>query len=519
MSIRFSRATVLSVTRESSRRVKLRLDALDEVLNQLVPHSSAASHLIAVLDQSSDTRMPPIDDGRRALLPQEVEILATWIDEGVYWDESLLPTPQPATDHWAFQTIVRPAIPIVDAIHWVRTPVDAFIAQQHEELGVKPAHVASPDVLRRRICLDLTGLPPEVETFSERDRQLAADGLIEQLLASPAYGERWGRHWLDVARWAESNGHQHNRDRPYAWRYRDYVVRSFNENKPFDQFVREQIAGDELTPTTKDRLVGTGFLAAARYSGNELDKQIQRNDILVDVVNTTTNAFLGVTFECAQCHTHKFDPFTLRDYYRMQAFFTRGMPGNVVLERQSIAKPLIESRWSLFDSVHARLVKNKRKRGVPELVLVIPKSVVSGMSSSERDAFNELDSQIAEFPQAWAWHGAKENIVTAPFEMRWPLPRGREALANLKTYMKLRGDIAMLGPEVEPGWPARIWADSDSAGFASEGTCRLACVPSESVDCASFRQSHLAMALRNWNRGDVQRLWIARCDTDASCIA
>ena len=142
---------------------------------------------------------------------------------------------------------------------------------------------------------------------------------VDSVLENPAYGERWGRHWLDVARWAESNGHQHNRDRLHAWRYRDYVVDAFNSDKPFNQFLLEQIAGDELEPKSAEAITATGFLSAARYSGNELDKEIQRNDILVDVANTTAKAFLGLTLECAQCHSHKFDPITIRDYYRFQA--------------------------------------------------------------------------------------------------------------------------------------------------------------------------------------------------------
>ena len=186
--------------------------------------------------------------------------------------------------------------------------------------------LASTAILVDLGLLTLLGLPAS--------QQLVVDEgeFLDQLLSDPAYGERWARHWLDVARWAESNGHQHNRMRPHAWRYRDWVVRAFCDDKPFDQFVLEQIAGDELDPIDDESLIATGFLAAARYSGNELDKQIQRNDILVDITNTTAQAFLGLTLQCAQCHSHRFDPISIRDYYRFQAFFGQGQPGNLVLK-------------------------------------------------------------------------------------------------------------------------------------------------------------------------------------------
>src|SRR5262249_18767214 len=154
----------------------------------------------------------------------------------------------------------------------------------------------------------------------------AYEKLVERLLASPHYGERWGRHWLDLARWAESDGYLSNYPRPYAWRYRDYVVRSFNADKPYDRFVREQLAGDELTPYTDENLIATGFLASGRMDTCEENKAEQRNNVLVDIVNTTGNVFLGLTIHCAQCHNHKFDPITARDYYRWQGFFIKGQP-------------------------------------------------------------------------------------------------------------------------------------------------------------------------------------------------
>ena len=158
--------------------------------------------------------------------------------------------------------------------------------RRHEKTGLVANPPADVSTINRRLSLDLHGLPPDPSTLGDELH-------VDDLLADPAYGQRWARHWLDVARWAESNGHQHNRGRPHAWRYRDWVVDAFNAGKPFDDFLREQIAGDEISPYVPENLIATGFLAAARYSGNELDKQIQRNDVLVDVANTTASAFLG----------------------------------------------------------------------------------------------------------------------------------------------------------------------------------------------------------------------------------
>ncbi len=460
----------------------VRLDALDEVLNQVAPRDAKASHLISLVrSQDERQQMPPPGADRTPLSSEQIETLETWIDEGLAWDERLLPTPIPRTDHWAFQPIARPQVPVVKNSAWVRTPVDAFVARQHQRTGVTPAPLAPVNTLSRRLALDITGLPldqsrrlPEmIDAEEPPDSEDAggpsvgdsptdkihehADALVEQLLGSVAYGERWGRHWLDLARWAESNGYQHNRSRPHAWRYRDYVVRSFQQDKPFDRFVLEQLAGDEL-PYADEHLIATGFLAAARYSGNELDHEIQRNDILVDVVNTTGQALLGITLECAQCHTHKFDPLSIRDYYRLQAFFTPGQPGNVVLQRETAdTHEFIESRWQMFDAVHARLAASRRAKGYPEPVLVIPKSVFGAMKGAERAMFQRLEDEIARMPQAWGWTASANSpsgVAVAPHEMRWPLPRLRPGQAPPKTYLRIRGDVKSVGPEVQPGWPA-----------------------------------------------------------------
>ena len=363
------------------------------------------------------------------------------------------------TDHWAFQPMADPKVFRVKNSDWVRSPIDTFIARRHEEEGLTPAPPADPATLARRMSLVVTGLPPEA-TESPADFDAYADDLLD----SSSYGERWGRHWLDVARWAESNGHQHNRDRDNAWRYRDWVVAAFNEDKPYDAFVREQIAGDEITPFASDNIVATGFLAAARYSGNELDKDIQRNDILVDIVNTTSKAFLGLTMECAQCHDHFFDPITQWDYYNMQAFFAKGQPGDVVLESGLEAERLIEKRWGLFESVRSRQIEAKRKQGVPEPVLVIPKSVPKGMTPAETLTFQKIEKEIDQLPRAWAFYSpvtSPHRLAVAPNKIRWPLPFQREYLEQTKVHFLDRGEPTTPGPEASPAWPQVFGSTSD----------------------------------------------------------
>ena len=221
-------------------------------------------------------------------------------------------------------------------------------------------------------------------------------------------------------------------------------------------FLREQIAGDEILPYVPENLIATGFLAAARYSGNELDKQIQRNDILVDVANTTASAFLGLTLECAECHSHKFDPISIRDYYRFQAFFVSGQPQNLVLQEDASAIELSRRRSEPFDRVHQRLINVRRKQGYPEPIYVTPKTVVGRMHPGEKKEFEDLSRQLRSYDQAWSFYSpstAAMRSAVAPHEMRWPLPSNPDLLARMKASILPRGDAKARGIFVDPGWP------------------------------------------------------------------
>lgn len=225
-------------------------------------------------------------------------------------------------EHWAFQPVRTPAIPTVRETAWVRNPIDAFILAKLEAKGWKPADAAKPQALLRRTYLDLVGLPPTLEeqqAFLKEPSARAIDDLADDLLARPAYGERWGRHWLDLVRYAESNGYERDGAKPSVWRYRDYVIRSFNDDKPYDRFLLEQLAGDELPDANADTMTALGYYRLGPWDDEPADPLEDRFDQLDDIVSTTSQVFLGLTLGCARCHNHKFEPLTTLDYYRLTA--------------------------------------------------------------------------------------------------------------------------------------------------------------------------------------------------------
>lgn len=416
-----------------------RLDVRGEVLGHSTgeplaePGKAAASLIIEhVRSTSAEERMPPVESGE-ALTEKEIGLLWAWIDQGLAWDEKLLPTPSMHSTHWAFQPVQRPELPKVRNAAWVRTPVDAFIAAKHEEKKLTPAAEAEARTLVRRLYLDLLGLPPDPEDLSElsdwSDDKYAA--LVNKLLDSPHYGERWARYWLDLARWGESHGYQHDIPRPYAWRYRDYVIDSFNRDKPYDRFITEQLAGDELRPYSDENLIATGFLASARISGNNMNKAEQRNDVLLDIVNATCASMMGLTMECAQCHNHKFDPLTQRDYYRMQAFFVNGQLSNLALREAGTPNPTDLQNWisagafKFYMSEAAKLEKKKTFSHTQE-------------------------------PHTWGYISpatSDPQIKRLPVVNRDPILWDPDELKSTKARLLIRGDIARPGPELTSGWP------------------------------------------------------------------
>jgi hypothetical protein len=226
--------------------------------------------------------------------------------------------------YWAFQRVERPPVPAIQNA-WIRNPIDAFILQGLEEKKLTPSQPLERTQLLRRVTYDLTGLPPtpaEVTAFLNDKSSRAYEAVIDRLMAAPQYGERWALKWLDVVRWAETNGYELDQDRPHAWRYRDYVINAFNTDKPYDRFIKEQVAGDELFPDSKEALVATGYLrAGSEHFNTGIDLDVARQEVLTEIATNIGQTFLAMTVNCARCHNHKFDPILQSDYYRLQAVF------------------------------------------------------------------------------------------------------------------------------------------------------------------------------------------------------
>ena len=288
----------------------------------IVPGHSQDSRLIArVLGLGRAPRMPL---GGKPLTDAQIGLLRRWIDAGAAWpDDPHQPEPV-ARKHWAYVKPVRPAVPQPAKAAWVRNPIDAFILARLEKEKLVPSPEAPREVLIRRLSLDLTGLLPAVREVDEFARDRSPDAyerLVDRLLSSPHFGERWARPWLDLARYADTNGYEKDRRRS-IWKYRDWVIDAFNRDMPFDQFTVEQIAGDMLPHPTTAQLIATGFHRNTMFNEEGgVDKEEAHWENLVDRVNTTATVWLGTTLGCAQCHNHKFDPFTQREYYQFLAFF------------------------------------------------------------------------------------------------------------------------------------------------------------------------------------------------------
>ncbi|PHR90406.1 MAG: hypothetical protein COA78_35385 [Blastopirellula sp.] len=277
-----------------------------------------------VQSEDEDLRMPP--EGKR-LSDAEVATLTRWVKLGANWPDGVdLAELEDRTDHWSFKPVTHPVIPRTENNTWPRNEIDRFILARLEHEDLSPADEANRLSWLRRVYFDLTGLPPspvQVDQFLKDQREDAYQQVVDQLLQSPRYGERWAQHWLDVVRYADTHGFEVNTPRPNAWPYRDYVIQAFNNDTPYNQFIHEQLAGDAMNQDA-----ATGFLVTAavllpgQIGKDEPSKRLARQDSLDEMLINTGEAFLGLSIGCARCHDHKFDPITQRDYYSMQAFFS-----------------------------------------------------------------------------------------------------------------------------------------------------------------------------------------------------
>jgi cytochrome c553 len=322
----------------------------------VVPFKAADSRLLKLVRHEEEPHMP---DKKPMLSAEKIQSLADWIDNGAPYEGELLEAATVAKKEkgvindedrnwWAFQPLKEIQPPAVKGLDH---PIDRFIAAKAAEKGLKISEKAERRTLIRRLYLDLLGLPPtpeEVDAFVKDSKAGAWDRLVERTLASPHYGERWGRHWLDVARFAESSGFEHDYDREGAYQFRDFVIRALNADMPFDQFLRWQLAGDEFAPDNPMALAATGFLGAGVFptqiTANEVERT--RYDAMDDMLSTTSLAFLGLTVGCARCHDHKFDPFPTADYYRLLSTFTTTTRSVIEIDPEPEKSERARKQWA-----------------------------------------------------------------------------------------------------------------------------------------------------------------------------
>jgi hypothetical protein len=306
-------------------KARLRLDVKSAAMRVIVPGASDKSRLIARIEGRDGTVRMPFNG--TPLRPEQIATLKRWIDAGAEWPESAEAHDQRPAKHWAYVKPVKPTPPALQHAALVRNPIDNFLLARLEQEGLSYSPEASKEKLARRVSLDLIGLPPtpaELTAFLNDTRPDAYERLVDRLLASPHFGERWARRWLDLARYADSNGYEKD-DRRSIWKYRDWVINALNRDMPFDEFTIEQIAGDMLPNATEDQRIATGFNRNTQFNEEGgVDKDESYFEVQVDRVATTATVWLGSTLGCAQCHNHKFDPFTQKDFYSMMAFFNNG---------------------------------------------------------------------------------------------------------------------------------------------------------------------------------------------------
>ncbi len=420
----------------------------------IVPGKPQESMLIGYLRGKGVTQMPlgapPLSEG-------QIQRIEEWIQQGA---KAEMPPPG-----WPFARPVLPAIPTVKNASWIKTPIDAFIMEKMEAKGLTPAAPAEKTVLLRRVYMDLVGMPPsltEALQFMSDNSADAYEKLVDRLLADPRYGERWGRHWLDLVRYADSDGTEQDRTRPRMWRYRDYVVRSLNQDKPYDQFLKEQLAGDELYPNNLDASIATTYLRLAPGEDMRLNEdRTQRHNVLVDVTDNTCAVTLGLTMGCTRCHDHKIDrKLHQADYYRLYSFFA-GL--------QFVDNPLLnggndpETKKRLYTDTVAMIqpLKDERKEMRERFkAMVMAEKMQKEPEKKPRVNEFEIDRKIDEDPQDKARRLfldaeiAKYSSIIDGYEPS--LTTVREVQEAPKTYFMKRGELYDLDyqREMKPGFPA-----------------------------------------------------------------
>jgi len=466
----------------------------------VVPGNAEKSLLYRLITRKEEPAMPM---GMDKLGESDIAVIAQWINglsPKVATAADTIPVRQPGysiterdRQFWSFIKPARPALPKVGDRRWVQNEVDAFVLSKLEQNGLRPNRAASPGELLRRVYFDLIGLPPspeESEEFLKNPSDAAYAKVVDRLLASPHYGERWGRHWLDLARYADSGGYEFDYDRPHAWRYRDYVIKSFNEDKPYDRFIIEQLASDQLdgvdVKAIPEALVPTGFVRNGPTVDNANNEET-RMDELDDMVTTTSSVFLGLTVGCARCHDHKYDPIPQRDYYRMQAIFFPFQKAEVVMvakeeeeaykarnkEIDELLNPYRQKIAAIEEPVRQRLLNEKTEFHVRLA------EMSSGFEGKTKEQYR--DETAKRFARDVKLQPEEIEALLAPEDLKTrkeiqdgidkinktrpkllPAAMGVTDKDNPdKAYLLKRGDWRNKGEEVQPGLPQVLTGDTN----------------------------------------------------------
>ncbi len=402
--------------------------------------------------------------------------------------------------HWSYRPLVRPAVPEVREAGWARNPIDRFILAGVEEMGFRHAPEAARLDYLRRVTFDLTGLPPtpeQVEAFVADDRPDAVERLVDRLLESPAYGERWAQHWLDLAHYADTNGFELDAERPDAWRYRDWVVQALNAGLPYDEFLTLQLAGDEARPGDPQALIATGFgrCGPREVVGGNIDPKVRRQSELTEVTDTVGSVFLGLTMGCARCHNHKFDPLPTTDYYRLQAFFaaaqfvdrpiaTEAEEAAYLAAKQTVDAALapLKARQAELEKPYREALRAAKERALSaaeRAVIAVPeaersplqKKLAAGVAKALTVAWEEVAEAVARDPEV---HAARERLKRQIHDLDQtlpPPPPRAMALADEpdqpapEVFVRPRGDVRNQGPKVGPRPPGILLAAQPAEAF------------------------------------------------------
>ncbi|MCI0388276.1 MAG: DUF1549 domain-containing protein, partial [Acidobacteria bacterium] len=461
----------------------------------------------------------------------QIGLLKQWIDKGAIWPGDLDVAPatasraaiKPITDeqrnYWAFRKPSRPPVPTVKNQSWVSTPIDAFILAKLEEKGGAASPRADKRALIRRVTFDLTGLPPtpeEINAFLADSSPDAYRKVVKRLLASPRYGERWAQHWLDVVRFGETNGFELDAEREQSWRYRDYVVKSFNDDKPYDRFIIEQIAGDELDPNSFEIRVATGFLRAGPQhvvAGNQ-ELAVNRQEWLTEVMFGVGNGMMGLTVGCARCHDHKFDPIPQADFYRLQAFFaasdnydfkrptkeqTQAHEAAIKAHKEKL-KPILDQIAAIEKPYKEKLRTAKRAKLEPQFANALTKEEKL-RSDEEKRLAKEAQSMLeVKWDELIASLSSEDREKRAALRRQMhrielyapePLPKALAVADTLTPIPQMNilkgGDPHRLGDEARPRFPS-VMASQDAPPEAEIAP----------VQIGEFKSTGRRMALARW---------------------